>query len=163
MNGSVLINVLANDVIRGPLVSYEIVEYPRYGNAYREGDDIRYDADPGFCGVDNFVYELCNQYGCDTALVTTLTLCDEIIIYSGFSPNFDDVNETFTVEGIEQFPGNRMEVFNRYGNLVFEMDEYDNSWDGTYFDGDELPEGTYFYVFDDGKGRTYTGYVYLKR
>jgi len=163
MNGTVLVNVLANDRLRGELTSFEIVDYPRFGNATREGDDLRYMADPEFCGIDYFVYEICNSFGCDTALVTVEVLCDELIIYSGFSPNFDDINETFTVLGIYQFPDNRMEVFNRYGNLVFEMDGYDNSWEGTYFDGEPLPEGTYFYVFEDGKGRTYTGYVYLKR
>jgi len=163
MNGTVLVNVLGNDRLRGEMISYEIVDYPTYGNAYLDGEDIRYDADPEFCGIDNFVYEICNSYGCDTALVRVEVLCDELIIYSGFSPNFDDINETFTVLGIYQFPDNRMEVYNRYGNLVFDMDGYDNSWEGTHYDGEELPEGTYFYVFEDGKGRTYTGYVYLKR
>ena len=163
MNGTALINVLGNDILRGELTSFEIIDYPRFGNAFLEGDDVRYDADPEFCGYDNFIYDICNSYGCDTALVTVEVLCDEIIIFSGFSPNFDDVNETFSVLGIYQFPNNRMEVYNRLGNLVFEMDSYDNSWEGLYFDGSELPEGTYFYVFEDGKGRTYTGYVYLRR
>ncbi len=163
MNGTVLVNVLGNDRLRGELTSYEIIEYPDFGNAYLDGNEIRYDADPEFCGIDMFVYEICNSYGCDTALVTLEVLCDEIIIFSGFSPNFDDVNESFTVLGIYQFPDNRMEVYNRYGNIVFEMDSYDNSWEGTYFDGEPLPEGTYFYVFEDGKGRTYTGYVYIRR
>lgn len=163
MNGTVTVNVLANDILRGEMTSYEIVEYPTFGNASREGDEIRYIADPEFCGIDKFVYEICNSFGCDTALVTIEVLCDELIIYSGFSPNFDDVNETFTVLGIYQFPDNRMEVYNRYGNLVFDMDGYDNSWEGTHYDGEPLPEGTYFYVFEDGKGRTYTGYVYIKR
>lgn len=163
MNGTTLINVFANDRLRGEMTSFEIIAYPDNGNATVEGQDIRYDADPEFCGLDFFVYEICNNFGCDTALVTVEVLCDELIIYSGFSPNFDDVNETFTVLGIYQYPDNRMEVFNRYGNLVFEMDGYDNSWGGTYFDGEPLPEGTYFYLFEDGKGRTYTGYVYLRR
>jgi gliding motility-associated-like protein/uncharacterized repeat protein (TIGR01451 family) len=163
MNGTALVNVLGNDRFRGQLTSFEIIEYPRFGNAFIEGDDVRYDADPEFCGYDQLVYEICNSFGCDTALVTLEVKCDEIIIFSGFSPNFDDVNETFNVLGIYQFPGNRMEVYNRLGNLVFEMDSYDNSWEGTYFDGSDLAEGTYFYVFEDGKGRTYTGYVYLRR
>ncbi len=163
MNGSKTIDLLRNDDINGQFASLEVVQYPQFGDATIVDNELYYTADPQFCGVDELIYELCNTYGCDTALVKLHIQCDELIIFSGFSPNYDDVNETFTVLGIEQYPGNRMEVYNRYGNLVFEQDEYDNSWRGTYFNGDELAEGTYFYIFEDGKGRTYTGYVYLKR
>ena len=163
MNGTLLSAILGNDDPRGPVTSLEVIRYPMRGNAGIEQGQLRYDPDPAFCGVDSLRYELCNDYGCDTATVELLVVCDQLIIYSGFSPNFDDVNETFTVLGVEQFPDNTMEVFNRWGNPVFRMDGYDNSWEGTYFDGEPLPEGTYFYVFEDGEGTTYTGYVYLKR
>ena len=163
VNGITLIDVLRNDDPRGALTSFEIVQYARYGRARRDGEDISYVVQPDYCGQDSLIYEICNGVGCDRATVYIKTICGGIIIYSGFSPNYDDVNETFTVVGVEQFPDNRMEVYNRYGNLVFEMDSYDNSWRGTSFEGDELPEGTYFYVFNDGKGKQYTGYVYIKR
>ena len=163
MNGQRELAILTNDEARGEITSLEVVAYPRRGDASIEGELLVYVADPFYCGVDSLVYELCNAYGCDTAIVDVTVECDELIIFSGFSPNFDDVNETFTVLGIEQYPGNRMEVFNRFGNKVFEMDEYDNSWEGTYFDGEELPQGTYYYIFEDGRGRTYTGYVYIRR
>ncbi len=163
MNRNRSIEVLANDDTRGALVSFEVVVYPQRGRVRVEDRNLLYTPEPQFCGRDSLVYEICNASGCDRATVLLTTLCDELVIYSGFSPNFDGINETFTVLGIEQFPGNRMEVYNRGGNLVFEMDDYDNTWDGTYFDGDELPEGTYFYVFEDGRGKEYTGYVYLRR
>jgi len=163
MNATARVPILDNDTIRGDLRTLEVIQYPLNGDAQISNNELLYIADPLFCGVDSLIYELCNQHGCDTAVVEILVECDELIIFSGFSPNFDDVNETFTVLGIEQFPDNRMEVFNRYGNIVFEMDSYDNTWEGTYFDGEELPEGTYFYIFEDGRGRTYTGYVYLRR
>lgn len=162
-NGSTLIDVLVNDELRGTFGSLEVVNYPRYGQATVVDGAIEYVADQQFCGIDNFVYELCNTRGCDTANVELYVECTDLIIYSGFSPNFDDINETFTVLGVEQFPDNRMEVYNRWGNKVFEADNYDNSWRGTTVDGDELLQGTYFYIFQDGRGRTYTGYVYIKR
>ena len=163
MNGVTFVDVLANDELRGTFASLEVVEYPRFGQARILDGEVEYIADPQFCGVDMLVYELCNARGCDTARVDLRIECDELIIYSGFSPNYDDVNETFTVLGIEQFPDNRMRVYNRWGNRVFEAANYDNSWRGTSFDGDDLGEGTYFYVFEDGRGRTYTGYVYIRR
>ena len=155
---------LANDDTRGELLSFEVIGYPRNGRIrFGEGGGLEYRPEPQFCGSDSLTYEICNAYGCDEALVYVTIECTDLVIYSGFSPNFDGINDAFTVRGIEQYPDNRMEVYNRGGNLVFEMDRYDNSWDGTYFDGDELPEGTYYYVFDDGRGREHTGYVYLRR
>lgn len=65
-----------------------------------------------------------------------------------FSPNGDGINDTLVfIDPDGDFPNNRLEVFDRYGNSVFEMDQYDSSWDGTGSNGD-LPKGTYFYLLD---------------
>lgn len=69
-----------------------------------------------------------------------------------FSPNGDGVNDTLIfIDPNNEFPNNRLEVFDRYGNSVFAADGYDGSWDGTGSNG-ELPLGTYFYVLDLGNG-----------
>ncbi|MEM9075584.1 MAG: gliding motility-associated C-terminal domain-containing protein, partial [Bacteroidota bacterium] len=69
-----------------------------------------------------------------------------------FSPNGDGINDTLRfVDPNNEFPNNRLEVFDRYGNSVFEANSYDGSWDGTGDNGD-LPLGTYFYVLDLGNG-----------
>ncbi len=88
----------------------------------------------------------------------------------GFSPNGDGVHDTFKIEGIELRPNNTIKIFNRYGSLVYEKHNYDNSWDG-YADNHKslntdygLPVGTYFYILkfhDDGTG--WSGFVYLNR
>ena len=159
-----VIPVLDNDTTKGPLLSFEVIGYPRNGRVrFEEDNGLRYEPGVGYCGVDSMVYEICNAAGCDEATVRITVDCGGLTIFSGFSPNYDGINETFEVLGVEQYPGNRMEIYNRGGNLVFEMDDYDNSWRGEYFDGDELPEGTYYYIFDDGRGEEYTGYVYLRR
>ncbi|MBO6589852.1 MAG: gliding motility-associated C-terminal domain-containing protein [Muricauda sp.] len=64
-----------------------------------------------------------------------------------FSPNGDGVNDTLTLVRHQDYPNNSFEVFDRYGNSVFQMDGYDSSWDGTGKNGD-LPKGTYFYILD---------------
>ena len=64
-----------------------------------------------------------------------------------FSPNGDGVNDTWTLVDDDLYPQNTFEVFDRYGNSVFQMNGYDSSWDGTGKNG-ELPKGTYFYVLD---------------
>jgi gliding motility-associated-like protein len=97
--------------------------------------------------------------------------CDpNITIPEAFSPNGDNDNETFIIEGIENIPGNSIVIFNRWGTEVFSMSPYDNSWNGTSMSslnvgGDQLPTGTYFYIFDTHTEKlgVIKGYIYLKR
>ena len=97
--------------------------------------------------------------------------CDpNITIPEAFSPNGDNDNETFIIEGIENIPGNSIVIFNRWGTEVFRMSPYDNSWNGTSMSalnvgGDQLPTGTYFYIFDTHTEKlgVIKGYIYLKR
>jgi len=93
----------------------------------------------------------------------------EIIVYDGFSPNGDGVNETFIIEGLINHPNHKVTIFNRWGNKVYEASPYLNDWDGTNtfgvrVDGDKLPVGTYFYVIDPGDGaKILKGYIYLNK
>ncbi|MEO1486018.1 MAG: Calx-beta domain-containing protein [Bacteroidota bacterium] len=66
-----------------------------------------------------------------------------------FSPNGDGINDTLKLVEDSSFPNNSIEVFDRYGNSVFQMNNYDSTWDGMGNDG-QLPKGTYFYVLDLG-------------
>ncbi|MEM9649526.1 MAG: gliding motility-associated C-terminal domain-containing protein, partial [Bacteroidota bacterium] len=84
-----------------------------------------------------------NQSPCETPG----TLCNI------FSPNNGDgINDTLVLVNHQDFPNNNLQIFDRYGNSVFEMQGYDSSWDGTR-SGTDLPKGTYFYVLDLGDGR----------
>ncbi len=60
----------------------------------------------------------------------------------------DGANDQFRINCIEEFSETRLEVYNRWGQLVFEMDNYDNSWGGTNQNGDLLPEGPYYFVLE---------------
>ncbi len=74
--------------------------------------------------------------------------CEDVgTICNIFSPNGDGKNDRLVLVGHEQFSNNNFEVFDRYGNSVFQMNGYDSSWDGTGKSGD-LPKGTYFYILD---------------
>jgi len=69
-------------------------------------------------------------------------------IPNAFSPNGDGINDTWVVmrRVKDRYPNNRLTIFNRYGVEVYNMNGYDNS-----FDGANLPDATYYYVFDFGK------------
>lgn len=85
-------------------------------------------------------------------------------IYNEFSPNDDGQNDTFYIDCITQYPDNELQIFNRWGNLVYYRKGYDNTWDGKA-DGSAktLPEGTYFYILDLGNGSAKkSGWLYLK-
>lgn len=74
------------------------------------------------------------------------------------TPDGDGLNENFVINCIEDLARNNIKIFNRWGQLVFEADNYDNTWDGRTADGEELPEGPYYYIleYDSQNGRQQT-------
>uniref|UniRef100_UPI003D64A4BB DUF7507 domain-containing protein n=1 Tax=Winogradskyella poriferorum TaxID=307627 RepID=UPI003D64A4BB len=93
-----------------------------------------------------------------------------LTIYNEFSPNGDGVNETFIIDCLERFPNNKLEVYNRWGNVVYSKRGYLNDWSGTtngravIGQSDELPVGTYYYVLDLGDGsEPRVGWLYINR
>jgi len=104
-----------------------------------------------------------DQNGC----VSTVTLGDydifapDLLIPNVFSPNGDGVNDGFTVRytGKELF---RMEVFDRWGRLLYEADAQDKPWMGTDSGGNVVNDGVYYYSVQIGD-QTYTGNVTLMR
>ncbi|MCH2229944.1 MAG: tandem-95 repeat protein [Crocinitomicaceae bacterium] len=93
----------------------------------------------------------------------------EIMIPEVFTPNYDGVNDYFVINGIFGYLENNLKIFNRWGNLVYEADYYQNDWfgvneKGVEIDSGELPTGTYFYILDLGNDEApQTGYIYLTR
>jgi gliding motility-associated-like protein len=112
-----------------------------------------------------------DESGCEaTAEVTVTVLCDTLDLPSGFSPNGDGINDTFVIPWISEYPDNALFIYNRWGNLVYKARGYQNTWDGrgnlttSVMGGDQLPEGTYFYLIDLKNGKKpVQGYILLKR
>ncbi len=79
----------------------------------------------------------------------------EVIVYNGFSPNEDGINDFFFIEGLSIYPDNTLEIYNRWGVKVFETSGYgiDGNWfkgisegRATVSKGEKLSTGTYFYI-----------------
>jgi gliding motility-associated-like protein len=169
LNKGITINVLANDSLRnGTLIRIGIVKKATYGKAKVNPDNtFIYEPEKEYCGQDTFIYFVQNTRGYDTAQVVINITCDSLVIkeQTGFSPNNDAVNDTWKIKGIEAFPDAEIIVYNRWGNQVFKTLSYDNDqgWDGKW-EGNELPEGTYYYVIRlTSKRKPLTGYIYLSR
>ncbi len=95
----------------------------------------------------------------------------EVIIYNAVAPNGDGKHDFFKIENIEFYPENIVEIFNRWGDKVFEVTGYNNDDSNRRFEGarnigsdGDLVEGTYFYILDlkDGS-KSRTGFLLLKR
>lgn len=87
-----------------------------------------------------------------------------IKISNTMTPNGDSVNDAFIIDGVEQYPDNKLSIYNRWGNQVYQTKGYVNTWEGTY-QGKQLPVGTYYYVLElnDDRSRKYSGYISIIR
>lgn len=94
-----------------------------------------------------------------------------LIFADFFSPNGDGHNDTYIIQNIEEYPINKLFVFNRWGEIVYTSSPYRNDWDGRMniqaeIFGDVLPDGMYFYRFEYLVGDFLTresGKIILKR
>ena len=81
----------------------------------------------------------------------------------GLSPNGDGYNDCLVLDHLEDREDiDKIEVFNRYGAKVYELNEYIDQWCGRDQDNEELPVGTYFYIiyFNSDK-EPITSWIYL--
>lgn len=112
---------------------------------------------------------LASFWNCDSVVILQLTVIKSVIPAEVFTPNGDGVNDYFVIKNLALYPNNKVLIFNRWGNKVWERGPYLNDWDGTNqfgmsVGGNQLPVGTYFYVIDLGDGSdAIKGYVYLNR
>ena len=114
-------------------------------------------------------------YGIFTMAIVKKTTPEpsDLIIYNAISPNGDNINDTFHIKGIDKYPDNTVEIYNRWGVKVYSADSYNESdimfkgySDGraTYKRGERLPTGTYFYTLKynkSGKSIEAAGYLYV--
>ena len=107
----------------------------------------------------------------DEAVVTIENKFPPLLVSEGFSPNNDNNNDTWYIQGIEYYPNNSVKVFDRWGFLVYQKQNYENvssPWDGrgnaAQHSGKLLDQGTYFYILEPGgELKTMNGYVVIVR
>ncbi len=162
-----LVFVLSNDTDPdGDSLEVLILDGPFNGMAVVENSGgITYTPGMGFSGFDSLQYEICDDglpSLCDTAGLH-IEVVSGVTIPSGFSPNGDDVNDFFMILNLEHFPGAMLHVFNRWGSQVFESSDYQNDWNGTNKNGEDLPDGTYFYILQIDEETTSSGHITLHR
>ncbi len=121
--------------------------------------------------------DLDNDGDYEDVTIVILDLKDDIIVYTGISPNGDGINDVFRIVGLQNFPKNTLQIYNRWGVKVFEQDGYEQPG-SKFFEGisngratmnkeKQLPVGTYYYMLEyenaSGINKSKAGYLYINK
>lgn len=111
-------------------------------------------------GNYNITLIVTDTNGCSDTIVVPYSIISNIIKPNVITPNGDGQNDFLVFENLE-FYDNNLKIFNRWGTIMFETINYKNNWDG-----DDLSEGTYFYILEvqkDGETELHKGTISLLR
>jgi gliding motility-associated-like protein len=109
-------------------------------------------------GTYRVVLTVITADGCESSYAFDYTIYPEdVIIPNVFSPNGDGSNDAFVIENGE-YTRNRLTIYNRWGQAIYEAKDYRNSWRAI-----DVPDGTYYYVFTLESGKDYSGHVTILR
>jgi len=122
-----------------------------------------------------FFEDACGNQGSAKQYITVQESVLNPEMPTGITPNGDGLNDAFVIKGIgpslniepgevqcDWLEDTNMRVINRWGSLVFEEANYRNDWEGTNKSGEDLPQGTYFVVFE-ALGESFSTYLDLRR
>jgi gliding motility-associated-like protein/uncharacterized delta-60 repeat protein len=173
------ITIDLSDLISDPDGNLDASSLQVVGNATQKGGEtsltgfileIDY-ASAKFSGKDLVTIRVCDLLNVCFEASIEIEVIGDITVYNGISPNGDGKNDTWIIEYIDLFPdtqNNRVTIYNRWGDVVWEGSNYDNTskvFTGINKNGGELSTGSYFYKieFFDGGRESITGYLSLKR
>ena len=145
--------------------------YTELGATTDDGSTVTIDASEFMDLVGSYtIYYNSTDSNGNVALEVTRTV--EVIdrnatveVSNGFSPNGDAIADTWVIENLQNYPNHMVVVYNRWGNKVFEAQDYRNNWEGTSQTSSsrKLPVGPYLYViqFNDSETKPLQGWVYI--
>jgi gliding motility-associated-like protein len=131
----------------------------------------------GTAGVDNIVYTQTgsdrvvveNEFGCESVYEVVIEGCAiEVVIPNVFTPNGDGLNDGFEIKNLDG-PDFHLRIYNRWGTLVFDNENFMKSWDG-HINGSPASDGAYYYILEVvptiqtvGNKHTYKGFLEVVR
>ncbi len=133
-------------------------------------EDVALDLPEGVVGNYDITLVVTNAHGCMDSITKIAQVLSDVILYAPntFTPDGDEFNQTWFlhIDGIDiqQF---NLQVFNRWGEVIWESNDPKGSWDGTY-QGKIVPNGQYNWILEtkelvSDKKYTFNGYINVMR
>ena len=142
-----------------PNVTGNNLSYLWTPNRYFSGSNaIR---NPVINGVEDITYKLTVTAagGCQAFDEVFIKVLKTPKVPNIFSPNGDGVHDKWIISYLETYPDCTVDIYNRYGQVIFHSVGYPQPWDGT-INGNPVPVGTYYYIVNPKNGRQImSGYV----
>ncbi len=134
-----------------PLVSGNNLSFLWLPNQYLDNNTLQM---PVTKPLDDITYiiRVTGIGGCNVQDDVFIKVLKQPEIPNAFSPNGDGINDLWVIKYLESYPGTIVEIYNRYGQILFRSVGYDKPWDGT-FKGKQVPSGTYYYIVDPKNNR----------
>jgi gliding motility-associated-like protein len=159
------------------LTSLRLIDGPAF-NGKASGGTASIDAEQNllldyrginFAGKELITVQVCDTDGLCAQQQLTIDVVGEVLVFNGITPDGDGVNDFMLIRFIDIIEGarkNSVAILNRWGDILIEIEDYNNAdrvFAGLDSDGNELPPGTYMYRVQLASGKTYTGYITIKR
>jgi len=161
-NNTVIFEYLKQAIQNEP-VQIRVIETPEFGEVVLKADQaFEYTPTPNLCKQeDQFTYLVQTDKSSAKVVVSIEILCENLTIYNGMATGENDKKiGKFKILGVENFPENSLYIFDNEGNQIYTAKDYKNDWNGKVDSTEHLiPETPYFYVFNNGRGNYYSGYL----
>lgn len=112
-------------------------------------------------GENTFIWTVTNG-ACPAVSDQMLIDVEDLYIPQAVTPNADGKNDFFELRSLDEVTCS-LQIFNRWGQIIYENSDYQNEWYGQNMNGDELENDTYFYVILIDDALSYNGYIVLKK
>lgn len=129
---------------------------------------IDYAGNP-FTGEDRITLEVCDLAGACAQKVLDIDVVGTVKVFNGITPDGDGINDFLYIKYLDVVEGaanNKVTILNRWGDIVFQIENYDNAsrvFAGITDSGKELPSGTYFFKIDFSGNKSINGFIALRR
>ncbi|UEG49897.1 PKD domain-containing protein [Ferruginibacter lapsinanis] len=152
--------VMLGDKIKlNPTITGNIQTYLWDPATYLDADNIKAPISTPAADI-TYTLTVTSKDGCEADSSVAVKVLKDFGVPNTFTPNNDGINDNWVIEELPSFPIQKVQVFNRYGQIVYETKKYNPlGWDGTY-KGKPLPFGTYYYIIElNGMVEPKVGYV----
>jgi gliding motility-associated-like protein len=100
---------------------------------------------------------------CPLSFDTVMITVHDLRIQTLMTPNMDGRNDYFIINGLNTLGRTELVIFDRRGAQVYKNGNYDNLWNGVDYNGNPLPDDTYFFVMKTENGRSVSGFIVIRR